>query len=141
MAPDILLVEDNEHHVELTLRALGKLQLDRRVHVARDGLEALQFLFPESEVATDGRRLRLILLDLKMPRVSGLELLERIKNDERTSLIPVVILTSSQDARDMVEGYRRGANSYISKPTGFGKFTETVGLVAQYWLGVNEQPL
>jgi len=138
----ILLVEDNADHIELTLRALRNINYDRMVHVARDGVEALEFVFATE--AYEGRNtlqhLRLIILDLNLPRVSGLEVLQRIKSDERTQLVPIVILTSSQQERDMRESYRLGANSYVTKPVSFGKLATAVRQVATYWVTLNELP-
>ncbi len=139
----ILLVEDNPDDEALTLRALKKNDIQNQVVVARDGAEALDYLFGTGERKERGPGVtpQLVLLDLKLPRVDGLEVLRRIRADERTRLLPVVILTSSKEQRDLVEGYGRGANSYIRKPVDFGQFVEAVRQLGLYWLVLNETPL
>lgn len=140
---EILLVEDNQDDVELTLHALRRENLANHIHVARDGEEALEFLFcngPHSERSFD-RPPRLVLLDLKLPKVDGMEVLKRIKADPRTSTIPVVILTSSKEERDLIQGYGLGANSYIQKPVDFQQFRDTVKSVGLYWLLINQAPI
>ncbi len=138
----ILLIEDNEIDVTLTRRALHKNNIANRLVVAKDGVEALDYLFGTGAFA--GRNPRdlpqLVLLDLKLPRVNGLEVLSRIRADETTKLLPVVILTSSKEDRDLVEGYRLGANSYIRKPVDFVQFVEAVKTLGLYWLILNEAP-
>ena len=136
---DILLVEDNPDDVELTLHAFKIANLANQVHVARDGVEALDFLFCTGPHAGRGiqNKPRLILLDLKLPRLDGHEVLKRIKSDPRTSAIPVVILTSSAEERDVMRTYEVGANSYIVKPVDFEQFTEAVRDIGKYWLEVN----
>ncbi|MFZ2098029.1 MAG: response regulator [Anaerolineales bacterium] len=140
---EILLVEDDPNDVELTLRAFKKNKLTNRIHVVRDGAEALEFLFGSGNSAE--RNLnnppKVILLDLKLPKVDGMEVLRRIKSDERTRSIPVVVLTSSGEQRDIVESYRLGVNSYITKPVDFKKFTETVRQLGLYWLLLNQPPM
>jgi two-component system response regulator len=138
----ILLVEDNPDDEALTLRALKKNDIQNQVIVARDGAQALNYLFGtgEQEECGPGLSPQLVLLDLKLPRVDGLEVLRRIRADERTRLLPVVILTSSKEQRDLVEGYGRGANSYIRKPVDFGQFVEAVRQLGLYWLVLNESP-
>jgi len=140
---EILLVEDNKDDVELTLHALRRENLANHIHVARDGEEALEFLFcngPHSDRSFD-RPPRLVLLDLKLPKVDGMEVLKRLKEDPRTRAIPVVILTSSKEERDLVQGYGLGANSYIQKPVDFEQFRETVKSVGLYWLLINQAPI
>ena len=139
---EILLVEDNPNDVELTLRAFARQKLCTRFQVARDGAEALDYLFGRG--AYEGRDLgqqpKLILLDLKLPKVDGLEVLREIKSDPQTQLIPVVILTSSSIERDILAAYERGANSYIVKPVDFENFLEVVSNMVTYWLLLNELP-
>jgi two-component system response regulator len=136
----ILLVEDNPDDVALTLRALKKNQILNKVIVARDGSEALDFLFgTENSPPIDMPEV--ILLDINMPRMSGLEVLKRIRADERTRLLPVVVLTTSDEDRDRIDSYRLGANSYISKPVEFEEFNKVVKQLGIYWLAVNIGPL
>jgi two-component system, response regulator len=139
---EILLVEDNPTDIELTLRALKKRNLANKVHVVKDGAEALEFIFGTGTYAErDINHIpKVILLDLKLPKVDGLEVLRRVKSDERTKVIPVVVLTSSKEERDMVESYKLGANSYITKPVDFDKFAQTVSEMGFYWLLVNQPP-
>jgi len=140
---EILLVEDNEEDVELTLHALRKEKLANHIHVARDGEEALDFLFCNgtfSERASQSP-LKLVMLDLKLPRVDGLEVLKKMRSDPRTKTIPVVILTSSKEERDLINGYDLGANSYIQKPVDFDQFRNTVKNLGLYWLVINQPPL
>ena len=138
----ILLVEDNPDDIELTLRAFKKNNIANNVVVARDGVEALDYLFGNGAYA--GRDTsdtpRIILLDLKMPKLDGLQVLERLRADERTRLVPVVILTSSKEEQDLVSGYASGANSYVRKPVDFNHFVEAVHQIGLYWLLINEVP-
>ena len=134
---EILLVEDNPDDAELTLRALTRHNLANRVHVARDGAEALDFLLGDSSRAPVPK---VILLDLKLPKVDGLDVLRRIKENDRTKAIPVVVLTSSREEPDIVTSYRLGANSYIVKPVDFEAFVRAVADVGLYWLLLNERP-
>lgn len=137
----ILLVEDNADDEALTLRALHKNKIRNEVVVARDGAEAIDALFGAGPFAgTELRRLQLVLLDLKLPRVDGLEVLRRIRGDERTRLLPVVILTSSKEEEDVRNGYGLGANSYIRKPVDFNEFMEAVRQLGLYWLILNQPP-
>jgi two-component system response regulator len=140
---EILLVEDNINDAELTLHALRKNNLTNRIHVVRDGAEALEYLFGRdpSSVHNLDHTPKVILLDLKLPKVDGLEVLKRIKSDERTHLIPVVVLTSSREERDIVESYRLGVNSFITKPVEFDQFTEAVRQLGLYWLLLNQPPV
>jgi CheY-like chemotaxis protein len=139
---EILLVEDNPNDVELTLRALKKHNLANRVFVTKDGAEALEFIFTTGPYAH--RKIenspKLVLLDLKLPKVDGLEVLHRIKSDERTKVTPVVVLTSSKEERDIVESYKLGVNSYIVKPVDFEKFLQAVLELGLYWLLLNQPP-
>ena len=138
----ILLVEDNADDEDLTLRALKKNNITNEVVVVRDGAEALDYLFGTG--AYTGRDTSLlpqvVLLDLKLPKVDGLEVLNRLRNDKRTKLLPVVILTSSVEEQDLLRGYDLGANSYVRKPVDFGQFTEAVRNLGLYWLLLNERP-
>ncbi|MEQ1860646.1 MAG: response regulator [Chthoniobacteraceae bacterium] len=139
---EILLVEDNPQDLELAQRALRNANLTNRIHVARDGAEALDFIFCEGSHAS--RKIEdspnVILLDLKLPKVDGLEVLKRIKADPRTSAIPVVMLTSSKEQNDVLESYQLGVNSYIVKPVNFERFTEAVQQIGMYWLLLNQPP-
>lgn len=138
----ILLVEDNPDDEALTIRALKKNNIRNKVVVAHDGSEALDFLFCKGAFA--GRdpkeEPQVILLDLKLPKVDGLEVLRQIRADSRTSLLPVVILTSSKEEQDLVKSYKNGANSYIRKPVDFNQFVEAVHQLGLYWLVLNEVP-
>ncbi len=139
---ELLLVEDDPNDVELTLIALRKHKLANKIHVVRDGEEALDFLCARGQYA--GRSFsgppKVILLDLKLPKVSGLEVLKAVKEDPRTRAVPVVVMTSSREQRDMVEGYRLGVNSYIQKPIDFEHFQSVIRDLGYYWLVVNRSP-
>ena len=139
---ELLLVEDNPEDLKMTLRALKKANLANHIHIARDGAEALQFIFCEGEYS--GRKIenvpKVILLDLKLPKVDGKEVLERIKSDPRTKMIPVVVLTSSKEQSDVVESYNLGVNSYIVKPVNFERFAAAVQELGMYWLLHNQPP-
>jgi len=136
---DILYVEDDPADVELTVAALRRSKLANTVHIARDGVEALDYLFCRGPHADREFLLpKFVLLDFKLPRVNGLEVLEAIRNDERTALTPVVIMTSSKEQRDMVESYRLHVNSYIQKPLDFSQFQNMVQQLGLYWLVVNQ---
>jgi two-component system response regulator len=140
---DILLVDDSQDDVDLTLHALRAENLANRVFVARDGEEALEFLFcsgKHSQRSFDSPP-KLVLLDLKMPKVDGMQVLKQIKGDPRTKTIPVVLMTSSREERDMVSGYDLGVNSYLQKPVDFGDFREMVKLLGLYWLVTNQPPV
>jgi CheY-like chemotaxis protein len=140
---EILLVEDNDEDVELTLHALRKENLANHIHIARDGEEALEFLFCNGAFAerTSEPFPKLVLLDLKLPKVDGMEVLKQVKADPRTRTIPVVILTSSKEERDLINGYELGVNSYIQKPVDFDQFRNTVKTAGLYWLLVNQPPV
>lgn len=139
---EILLVEDNPHDVELTLRAFRQSKVANQIHVARDGEEALAYLFGRAEQGTaPNGRPRLMLLDLKLPKVDGLEVLRRVRADERLRTLPVVVLTTSREERDVIESYRLGVNSYIVKPVDFAKFTDVVRQLELYWLVLNQPPV
>jgi CheY-like chemotaxis protein len=139
---EILLVEDNLQDLQLTQRALNKSGLANHIQVARDGEEALQFLFCEGPYA--GRKFengpKMVLLDLKLPKVDGKEVLARLKSDPRTKMIPVVVLTSSKEQSDLVESYKLGVNSYIVKPVNFEGFIAAVQDLGMYWLLLNQPP-
>ncbi|MFI5166224.1 MAG: response regulator [Thermoanaerobaculales bacterium] len=139
---DILLVEDNQADVELTLRALRKANLANPIHVVADGAEALDYLFGTAgeKAKGDAHHPRVVILDLKLPKVSGLDVLRRMKADPTTRTIPVVVLSSSREAPDIKEAYTLGANSYIVKPVDFEKFVEAVGQLGMYWLLLNQRP-
>jgi two-component system, response regulator len=139
---EILLVEDNPNDVKLTLHALKQNKLANHVHVVRDGAEALEFLFQNGSYADrqGENNPRVVLLDLKLPKVDGLEVLRSLRNDDRTRRIPVVVLTSSREERDLVESYELGVNSYIVKPVDFGQFVEAMRTIGMYWLLLNTVP-
>jgi two-component system response regulator len=136
-------VEDNPNDVKLTLHVLKQNNLTSRIHVVRDGAEALEYIFGTGAYA--GRNVndhpKVILLDLKLSKVDGLEVLRRVKADPRTRVIPVVVLTSSREERDIVESYKLGINSYITKPVDFGQFAEAVRQLGMYWLLLNQPPV
>jgi len=138
----ILIVEDNPDDEELTIRALRKNNIGNRLVVVRDGAEALDFLFCTGVYAERNPHdlPQTILLDLKLPKVDGLEVLKRIRADERTSLLPVVILTSSNEERDLLQSYKNGANSYVRKPVDFTEFLDAARQLGLYWLVLNEAP-
>ena len=134
----ILLVEDNPDDEALTLRAFTKNRISNPVIVAHDGVEALRYLHGTTEHPAAGATPALVLLDLKLPRIDGLEVLRQVRADPRTRLLPVVILTTSKERQDIEEGYNLGANSYIRKPVDFDKFIQAVGQLGLYWLVLNE---
>ena len=138
----ILLVEDNPDDVELTMRAFRKNKIANNLIVARDGIEALDYLFCRGDYASrDIKNIpRLILLDLKLPKMDGLQVLEHLRAEEHTKLVPVVILTSSKEEQDLLSGYKSGANSYVRKPVDFNQFVEAVRHIGLYWLLINEPP-
>jgi len=141
-AVEILLVEDNPNDVELTLHTLKKNNISNRIHVARDGAEALDFIYRTGsyEYISFNEKPRVILLDLKLPKVDGLEVLRRIKECPDTKTLPVVVLTSSREERDIVESYHLGVNSYIVKPVDFEQFNEALKHLGLYWVVLNEPP-
>ena len=140
---EILLVEDNPHDAEMAIRALKKNNLANNVLHVADGVEALDFIFARG--AYSGRNIesgpKIILLDLKLPKVDGLEVLKIVKSDERTKMIPVIALTSSSEEKDIIESYRLGVNSYIVKPVDFDKFVEAIKDLGLYWLLLNQSPI
>lgn len=138
----ILLAEDNPDDVQLTLRALKKSKILNEVIVAQDGVEALDYLFGTGKYAGRDTKIlpQVVLLDLKMPKMDGLEVLQRVRSDTRTKLLPVVVLTTSSEDRDRVESYKLGANSYVRKPVDFNQFAEAVNQLGLYWLVLNETP-
>ncbi len=138
--PVILLVEDNPKDEALTLRALKKSNIVNKVVVAHDGVEALDYLFAPGADGSRNALPQLILLDLKLPKIDGHEVLKRIRDNERTRLLPIVILTTSVEDRDRLEGYRLGANSYVRKPVDFAEFMQAVVQLGLYWLVLNEEP-
>ena len=139
---EILLVEDNPQDLQLALRALSKANLTNHIEVVRDGAEALEFVFGEGAYA--GRKLdngpKVILLDLKLPKIDGLEVLKRLKADPRTMAIPIVMLTSSNEQSDLVRSYQLGVNSYIVKPVNFERFAQAVRELGMYWVLLNQSP-
>jgi two-component system response regulator len=139
---EILLVEDNPDDLELALLALRKGALANRIETARDGEEALDFLFCRGSHSSRSfeQPPKVVLLDLKLPKIDGLEVLRELKNDDRTKSIPVVVMTSSNEQRDMIEGYRLGVNSYIQKPVDFDEFRSIVNQLGFYWLVINQPP-
>lgn len=139
---EILLIEDNPQDVEITLRTFRKYNLANKIHVVRDGEEALECLLGTGRFAEQsvGSNIRLILLDLKLPKVDGLEILKRCKSDPRTKNIPVVVLTSSREERDLIDSYNLGVNSYVVKPVDFSQFTESIRQLGLYWIVLNQLP-
>ena len=138
----ILLVEDNPDDVELLMRALRKNNIANNITITRDGAEALDYLFATGKFADRNadETPRIILLDLKLPKLNGLQVLERIRADKRTELTPVIILTSSKEEQDLISGYKSGANSYVRKPVDFNEFVDAVRQIGLYWLLINETP-
>lgn len=139
---EILLAEDNPRDAEMTMRALRKINLANKVHWVKDGAEALEFLLRTGAYADrqPGQAPRLVLLDIKMPKVDGIEVLRRVKADTQLQMIPVVVMTSSNEERDVVDSYRLGVNSYIVKPVQFAAFVETVANIGLYWIVTNRVP-
>ena len=139
---DILLIEDNPNDAELTLRALKKNNVANKVHLITDGAEALEFFFAKGKY--EGRDVtstpKVVILDLKLPKVDGLEILKRVKADERLKVMPIVVLISSKEECDVIESYKLGAKSYIVKPVDFNKFAESIKDLGMYWLLLNEPP-
>jgi DNA-binding response OmpR family regulator len=140
---DILLVEDSQNDIDLAIYALREEKLANNIFVVRDGKDALDFLFCRNTFAerSFNHPPKLVLLDLKLPKIDGLKVLKELKNDSRTKSIPVVIMTSSSEERDLVEGYNLGVNSYIQKPVDFEQFRKTVKTLGLYWLVVNQSPI
>ena len=139
---NILLIEDNPEDVEITLRAFRKHHIANKIHVVRDGEEALECLFSTGRYAEDNpcQNTRLILLDLKLPKVDGLEILQRCKTDPRTKHIPIVVLTSSREEQDLAKSYNYGVNSYVVKPVDFPQFSDAVRQLGLYWMLLNQMP-
>jgi two-component system response regulator len=139
---EILLVEDSPEDAELTIRALRRNKLANEIQVAEDGAEALDFLFCRGahQDRTFSHPPRLVLLDLKLPKIGGIEVLRAIRADERTKAIPVVVLTSSKEERDLIDGYKLGVNAYAQKPVDFEQFSETVRQIGMFWMLVNQAP-
>jgi two-component system response regulator len=139
---EILLVEDNPHDAELTIRGLKKHNFANKLHWVKDGVECLEFIRREGEYAdrAAGEFPKLVLLDLKMPKLDGLDVLRELKGDERTRSIPIVVMTSSNQERDLVESYRLGVNGFVTKPVDFAQFMEAVANIGMYWLIVNQVP-
>jgi len=139
---EILLVEDNQDDLDMTLRSLRKANLANHIQIARDGAEALEFIFCEGPHA--GRKIenapKVVLLDLKLPKIDGMEVLKRVKGDPRTKMIPIVMLTSSKEQKDIIESYHLGVNSYIVKPVNFEGFAAAVQELGMYWLLLNQPP-
>jgi two-component system, response regulator len=142
ISAELMIVEDNPQDLELALLALRKVSPTERIHIARDGAEALDYLFCEGAFAGHliTERPKVILLDLKLPKIDGLDVLKRLKGDVRTRTIPVVMLTSSREQRDVVESYDLGVNSYIVKPVNFDRFSEAVRDLGLYWQQLNQPP-
>jgi two-component system response regulator len=140
---EILLIEDNPQDVEITLRAFQKHHIANKIHVVRDGEEALECLFGTGRYAENSpcTNTRLILLDLKLPKVDGLEILQKCKSDPRTRGIPVVVLTSSREEQDLIQSYNLGVNSYVVKPVDFPQFTDAVRQLGLYWMLLNQVPV
>ena len=139
-ALEIVLVEDNADDEELILHTLQKNHLANRIHVVRDGAEALALLLPSDDKPGNKSQPKLVLLDLKLPKIDGLEVLRRLKNDPKTKTIPVVVLTSSSAEQDIIKSYQLGVNGYVTKPIDFAQFTEAVHQLGLYWLAVNQPP-
>jgi two-component system response regulator len=139
---EILLVEDNQDDLDMTLRSLRKANLANHIQIARDGAEALEFIFCQGAHA--GRKIehgpKVVLLDLKLPKIDGMEVLKRVKGDPRTKMIPIVMLTSSNEQKDVIESYHLGVNSYIVKPVNFEGFAAAVQELGMYWLLLNQPP-
>jgi two-component system, response regulator len=138
----ILLAEDNPDDIQLTLRALKKSNIMNDVVVTQDGVETIEYLFGTGKYAGRDTKVlpQVLLLDLKMPKMDGLEVLQRIRSDERTKLLPIVVLTTSSEDKDRVESYKFGANSYVRKPVDFNQFAQAVNQLGLYWLVLNETP-
>lgn len=139
---EILLIEDNSSDVELTIRALKKQNLANNIMVVNDGAEALDFIFAKGKYADrDAENLPMVIfLDLKLPKINGIEVLKALKSDEKTRMIPIVIMTSSQEEKDIAESYKLGVNSYVVKPIDFEKFMKIIAELGFYWLAVNKHP-
>lgn len=137
---DIILVEDNIYDIELTLRALKKSNISNNVKVIQDGEDAINYFFPKDPSASKISNPQLILLDLRLPKVDGLEILKALKSNQNTKVIPVVVLTSSKEDADIIESYKLGVNSYVTKPLSFDKFVKAVSELGLYWVLQNQAP-
>ena len=141
IAKHLLLVEDNPDDADLTVSAFRRNRIDTDIHIARDGAEALDWLIGSEDAGPQAPAPpAVVLLDLKLPKIDGLDVLQRIRRDERTRLLPVVILSSSDEEADLVDGYRLGANSYVRKPVDFAALVDTTSQIGRYWLTLNEAP-
>ena len=139
----ILMIEDNEDDITLILNTLSKSNVGNKIEVARDGAEALDMLFGtgKHEGSSSCKKVAVVLLDIKLPKIDGLEVLKRLRADERTKVLPVVLLTSSKEERDIINGYKLGCNSYVRKPVEFKEFSDAIRALGLYWLLVNEPPI
>lgn len=140
---EVLLIEDNPYDVELTLRAFRKNQITNKITVINDGQEALDFLFSQGKYINRSvdSKIKLIIVDLKLPKFSGFDIIKKVKSDDRTKKLPIVVLTSSKEEKDIINGYKLGINSYIVKPVEYEQFFRCIGNLGSYWLIYNEPPV